>query len=182
VLFVCTGNQCRSPMAAALLRHRLDQIDSPVTVGSAGFVSEGQPVPAEVRDTMWAVGLDLVDHRSRPVTPSMLLDADLVIGMARHHVIDLALLTPAAWDRCFTFADVLRRGKSAGPRRPSESVRRWAQRISGDRTRASLVGLPVSEDIPDPMGGRPRDYERARDDLAEMTARLAALVSPAPSA
>src|SRR5262249_3504792 len=47
VLFVCTGNQCRSPMAAALMRARLDELGSPMTVMSAGFVSEGVPPSPE---------------------------------------------------------------------------------------------------------------------------------------
>ena len=63
---------------------------------------------------MSAVGLDLSDHRSRLVTPELLHGADLVIGMARQHVMDLALLSPDTWERCFTIADVLRRGQRQG--------------------------------------------------------------------
>ena len=178
VLFVCTGNQCRSPMAAALLRARLRQVGTPVTVASAGFATEGRPAPPEVLDAMGAVGLDLSGHRSRLVTPALLEGADLVLGMTRQHVIDLTLLAPPTWDRCFTLADVVRRGESADPRLPSESLRQWARRLSAGRTRASLLKLPASDDVPDPMGGRPADYERARDDLARLTARLGARLSP----
>ena len=70
------------------------------------------------------------------------------------------------------------RGESAGPRLPTESLRGWTRRLAGDRTRASLIALPLSGDVPDPMGGRPRDYERARDDLAAMTDRLGVLLAP----
>jgi hypothetical protein len=45
--------------------------------------------------------------------------------------------------------------------------------------RSSLTGLPLSEDVSDPMGGRPRDYQRTRDELVGMTTRLAELLSPA---
>jgi protein-tyrosine phosphatase len=166
-------------MAAALLRARLDELGSPLTVASAGFVSEGVPPPPEVLEAMGSLGLDLSQHRSRMVTAEAVTGADLVVGMTRQHVLDLAVLAPEAWDHCFTFAGALRRAESVGPRLRSESVRRWADRLHGDRTRASLLMLPFSEDLPDPMGRRLPHYQRTRDDLASMTARLAALLGPA---
>jgi protein-tyrosine phosphatase len=166
-------------MAAALLRARLDELGSPVTVTSAGFVSEGVPPPPEVLEVMRSLGLDLSQHRSRMVTAEAAVGAELVVGMTRQHVLDLAVLAPRAWDHSFTFADALRRAGSAGPRLPSESVQDWARRLHGERTRSSLLMLPFAEDVPDPMGGRPQQYRQARDDLASMAARLAALLSPA---
>jgi protein-tyrosine phosphatase len=178
VLFVCTGNQCRSPMAAALLRAQLDGLGSSVTVASAGFVSEDEPAPAEVLDTMWSLGLDLSSHRSRGVTPELVGASALIIGMTRQHVVDLALLAPNHWERCFTFVDAVRRAEAAPPRVPSEAVPYWAQRLHGGRTPASVLGLPSSEDIPDPIGRYPQDYQRVRDQLAELAARLAVPLTP----
>lgn len=166
-------------MAAALLRAGLEERSSPVTVASAGFVSEGSPPPPEVLDAMWALGLDLSQHRSRLVTPAILQSAALVIGMARQHVIDLAVLAPSTWQRSFTFADLLGRAETSGPRLPSEQVSQWADRLHAGRLRSGLLGLPLSEDIPDPMGRRLRDYQRTRDKLARMTTELADLMSPA---
>jgi protein-tyrosine phosphatase len=179
VLFVCTGNQCRSPIAAALLRARLDERGSPLTVESSGFMSEGVPPPREALETMWAVGVDLSGHRSRPLSPTTIGAADLIVGMTRQHVVELTVMAPPEWERAFTFADLLRRAETVGPRQRIEAVREWVRRLHAGRLRSSLTGLPLSEDVSDPMGGRPKDYQRTREQLVGMTTRLAELLSPA---
>jgi protein-tyrosine-phosphatase len=165
-------------MAAALLRARLEALDSRLQVASAGLVSEGMPAPPEARQAMWSLGLDLSQHRSRLVTPEMVADSDLVLGMTRQHVIDLAVMAPGHWERCFTLVDALHRGEAAGGRRATEGVRDWARRLHAGRPRSSLLSLPFFEDVADPIGGRLHDYERTRDDLARLITRLAGLLSP----
>jgi protein-tyrosine-phosphatase len=178
VLLVCTGNQCRSPMAAALLRAGLEERHTPLRVVSAGLVSEGMPAPPEAQQAMRSLGLDLSRHRSRLVTPAMVAGADLVLGMTRQHVMDLAVMAPGHWDRCFTLVDALHRAEAAGQRRATEGLRDWAARLHAGRARSSLLSLPFSEDVADPIGGALRDYERTRDELARLISRLAGLLSP----
>jgi protein-tyrosine phosphatase len=178
VLFVCTGNLCRSPMAAALLRARLEERGDQRTVASAGLVSEGVPPPRQVIDAMWAVGLDLSDHRSRLVDVPMLHDADVVLAMTRQHLLDLNVMAPSTWGRMFTFAELIRRAEATG-NRGDETLAEWVGRLHAGRIRADLLGLPVTEDIADPMGGRPKAYQRTRDELSALTDRLARLLAPA---
>lgn len=89
ILFVCTGNICRSPVAEVLFREWLAQ--HPRTgdwqVGSAGtWAQPGLGASQFSIDVARARGLDLSRHRSRPVALPILTQADLVLGMTKSHV------------------------------------------------------------------------------------------------
>ncbi len=86
VLFVCSGNTCRSPLAQAALAQALGPEASRVSVASAGTnAREGDPASDESIAVAARDGLDLGAHRSRRVTREMLEEADLVLVMERTH-------------------------------------------------------------------------------------------------
>ena len=86
VLFVCTGNTCRSPMAAGALRKELGDDSAQVDVISAGTSAhEGDPATPEAVAVAGADGVDLGAHRSRRVTREMVRGADLVLVMDGLH-------------------------------------------------------------------------------------------------
>ena len=87
ILFVCTGNPCRSPLAEALLRQRLAQRGlSGITVASAGTGAwDGAPASEGAYLVALEHGLDLSAHRARLLTKETVQLADLVLTMARHH-------------------------------------------------------------------------------------------------
>ena len=179
MLFVCTGNQCRSPMAEAMLRRAMAD-RGPVEVASAGTAGDGTPPPEHAVAVMAEVGLDIAGRPSRRLSAADLADADLVIAMSRQHLVDVATVHPPAWDQAFTFSDLLKRGTAAGGRVPGESLAQWARRMSAGRTRSSVLSARSSGDVPDPMGGSVRDFEQTRDLLEEMVAQLAPYLCPAP--
>ncbi len=84
VLFVCTANQFRSPLAAAYFDSRLKEagIAAGWVTGSAGTWIEqpGGAHPRAIRAAQQA-GLDLSEHRAREVTSAILADADLILTM-----------------------------------------------------------------------------------------------------
>ena len=80
VLFVCQGNICRSPFAAALLRARLGA-ESPVVVQSAGVIPQpGRATPPFGQQAAAGLGVDLSEHRSVWLTREMVEAASLVVG------------------------------------------------------------------------------------------------------
>jgi protein arginine phosphatase len=87
VLLVCTGNTCRSPMAAGALRQALGRDVERILVESAGTAAwEGQPATEPSIRVAARSGVDLEGHRSRRVTPAMVRAADIVLVMERGHL------------------------------------------------------------------------------------------------
>ncbi len=95
ILFVCTGNTCRSPMAACML----NAMGADVCAVSAGMrTMSGDPASDGAMRAMEKRGLSLAAHRSQPVTHALLDEVDLVAGMTPGHVEMLRVM----WPKCRT--------------------------------------------------------------------------------
>jgi protein-tyrosine phosphatase len=94
VLFVCTGNTCRSPMAEALLRSALAAKGvTQVTVSSAGTGAwDGAPASEGAYLVGLEHGLDLSSHSARLLTRDLVKEADLILVMSGHHLARVAEL------------------------------------------------------------------------------------------
>lgn len=94
VLCVCTGNTCRSPMLMALLRGAVrDRPASAWTIESAGTAAgDGEPASTYAQTCMELRGLDLSNHRSRPVAELDLATYDRVLCMTSSHAAALRSL------------------------------------------------------------------------------------------
>jgi protein-tyrosine phosphatase len=87
VLFLCTGNTCRSPMAAAAMRLALGPDGERVQVESAGVAArDGQPAAVLAERVAHSHGAEIGEHRARRATRQQLRDADLVLVMERDHL------------------------------------------------------------------------------------------------
>ncbi|MEO5617421.1 MAG: low molecular weight protein arginine phosphatase [Candidatus Eisenbacteria bacterium] len=87
VLFVCTGNTCRSPLAAAALLDALGEEAARVAVESAGTGAwERQPATELSAEVAARDGISIANHRSRRLTAAMVRDASWVIVMERSHL------------------------------------------------------------------------------------------------
>jgi protein-tyrosine phosphatase len=132
VLFVCTGNTCRSVIAANVLRRELADAGLACAVASAGLRvrAEGEAADPRAQEVLQQHSYPF-EHRTRQLNPAMLTGYDLVIGLDSMHM------------------RVLRQAAADGP-----AAARL--RLLGSFDEAA----PGGWDVPDPVGGSPDDYER----------------------
>jgi len=109
ILFVCSGNTCRSPMSEAIARRIIAQKlgvtdeeldDRGISVISAGsYAMPGARAAAPAVEAVKAMGADLTRHRSRTLTVELIHQADVVFAMSRDHAEAVLSLVPSASDK-----------------------------------------------------------------------------------
>ncbi|QCR19871.1 arsenate reductase/protein-tyrosine-phosphatase family protein [Agrococcus sp. SGAir0287] len=192
ILVVCTGNVCRSPLAAAVLRARLAQGTDAIAVASAGLQPrEGEPVDPAVAREAGRLGVDVAGHAARALRLDEVMTSDLVIVATRRQRAVVAELAPAAASRTFTLLELdatlaqLDAGDVATPAPPVARDRltqvvRAAARARGPAAR----GLAI--DLPDPYRGSAEVHRGVADLVASASDRIAerllALGASTPSA
>ncbi len=136
VIFVCTGNICRSPMAEGLLKHELG-VGSDIKVTSAGIAAgEGMPPSTHSVTAMNDLGIDITDQRSCQLTPELVASADYLFVMTYGHLDAILMMYPEAGDKTYL-------------------VRHFIE----DETL-------LHRDISDPIGQSEQVYRHCRDEIA----------------
>jgi len=145
ILFVCTGNTCRSAMAQGLFRKMIRSRKlTGMEIRSAGTsATEGAPSTPLARQVAWEQdGVDLSDHRARPLTRELLQQADIILAMSLSHA------------------------------RQIESMGRRFVRKTYLLTSYPTWEHPDPDDIEDPIGGTREDYIRIYQRIREQLARI----------
>jgi protein-tyrosine-phosphatase len=113
ILFVCTGNLCRSPMAEATLLNKLDsKLQDRVRILSAGtHAMEGMLATLRAVYAASQYGIELTKHRSQPLTPWLISHSDLIIAMDADHYEFILHMAPTAGPRTFLLKEFGRKGQ-----------------------------------------------------------------------
>ncbi|WP_029422271.1 low molecular weight protein arginine phosphatase [Alicyclobacillus macrosporangiidus] len=142
LLFVCTGNTCRSPMAAFFAQAEIQRRSLPWTVESAGlYAAEGMPMTPAAADALTRRHIPLAPHRSQPVRPDLVEKADVILVMTQSQAKDLESRFPEAKDKIRLL------GGFAAFAEPAEEASQ------------SDAASPSGCDIVDPFGGLDEHYE-----------------------
>ena len=146
VLFVCTGNTCRSPLAEAIFRAMTqDRTDYLVRSAGVGAYS-GQPASRHSIALARERGLDLSGHRSKALTIDLVEDATHIFALGRGHRVSILQDFPEAEDKLYLLTEF----------------------AADDRLRG--------RDIADPFGGDLEDYRQMMQHLDKCLPSLLAYI------
>lgn len=172
IAVVCTGNRFRSPLTEHVLRRAT--VGLPVRVGSFGVLDLGSVAALpEALDCARELGLDLADHRTRPLGVEPLDDVDLVLGFEHSHVVGAVLTAQAPLDKTFTLPELVdlldNAPRPSGARDPIDRAR--ALIAAAARARPDPRRLQARE-LADPLGEPEAVYRRTAREVRELSERL----------
>jgi protein-tyrosine phosphatase len=188
ILFVCTGNICRSPFMERLIRVRLetslrDRRDR-IEVSSAGtWGLTGEPMSPDMAELLVEYGADPVGFVARDLTPDDIIAADLVLTASREHRSLVVTDVPRAAGKSATLrefarllADVTIAEIVSAGADPADQMRAVAQVAFARRGLVPAVD-PTDDDIPDPYGGPREGYQLAARLIEEASSVFLALLA-----
>ncbi|MDF2375880.1 MAG: low molecular weight protein arginine phosphatase [Verrucomicrobiales bacterium] len=153
ILFVCTGNVCRSPMAEGLFRDLAEKSGHEIEVASAGLgAMDGHGPSQNSVIAMKELGIDISAQRSQMFTPEMVDDFTHIFGMGDGHIETIRAYFPHSLEKTFVLREFIAKDE-------------------------------YDLNVPDPIGGDLEEYQLTRDLIEESMSSILSFVTtgdPAP--
>lgn len=173
ILFVCTGNICRSPLAELLLR---EAINTPnITTFSAGTQAlVGHQMPTVQQEIARDLGIDSPEnHQAQQITLQHVEDADLILAMDRQHRSETVRLAPRALRRTFTLRELARIAELVPDEDLAfstaeglvERLKILVEAAAVNRGLAVPFESPEDDDVVDPYKRSNQTYRNSRDQV-----------------
>lgn len=182
ILFVCTGNTCRSPMAEALLRKLAKERSVPLEVRSAGVAAlEGTPISRHAEAVLRDHEID--EHlTAKPLRADTVDWADLILTLTQGHKQHVIRSFPLAADKIFTLKEyteddenVIKDLQELDSLYANWEMKRALGQQLEDEERERLIEIQQripSFDISDPFGGSRDDYDVTAAEIRAAIERL----------
>lgn len=179
VLFICTANHCRSPLAAQLTREELRArfgVDDAWTIDSAGTdVDPGRPMHRFASQVLRDRSIPVTEHAAAAASVGRLQAANLVLTASRRHRGWVVTQAPAVLGRTFTILQFARLADQvaeiAGPD-PSELGQQLVAAAKLARAGMQPVATPDLDDVNDPIGRPLEAFEACADTLSDAIRRI----------
>jgi protein-tyrosine phosphatase len=187
VLFVCTGNICRSAIAEQAFRARYSGDDIEFTSAGVGALV-GRGMPEQAAEISRQLGGAPGEHVARQITKEMIADSDLVIALSREHRSEIVRTHPRSNRYTFTLREFARVLESyAGdaqaapiPRTASAAVnvlRGAIPIIASQRGFAEQPSSPEDDDVIDPYRRDQEIYDRSGREISDAVDRIAGVIA-----
>lgn len=149
ILFVCTGNTCRSSMAEGILKFLLKENNiENINVSSAGLSAfEGQRANEKAIDVLINKGIDIKTHRSRQLTEEIIKTSDLILTMTGSHKKLITNTLPEYSHKIYT-------------------LKEYALKVNSESTENTNI------DIDDPYGMDMKTYEETSNEITEQLIKI----------
>jgi protein-tyrosine-phosphatase len=146
---VCTGNTCRSAMAAAIFLNKAAERQIPVEVDSAGLSAlENDPASVQAQTVMKEYGIDLSGHRAKQLDPQVLGQYDLILAMTMSHKQQILNFRPDLENKVFLIKEIA------------------AQKMQETNVQSENLNRADS-DVSDPYGQTVAVYQRTAAELLQ---------------